>query len=99
MEARKVYHPPPIYKLWPIGEASEIGAGGPPPGLGLGAAWRPSGPTGFFSFLYLKKIKISKIYGGFEKFQNYTPVAPCLGDRGLSPPGWATGPKRKKNYI
>ena len=35
-----------------------------------------------FSFLYLKKIKISKIYGGFEKFQNYTPVAPCLGDRG-----------------
>jgi len=36
----------------------------------------------FFSFLYLKKIKISKIYGGFEKFQNYTPVAPCLGDRG-----------------
>jgi hypothetical protein len=37
---------------------------------------------GFFSFLYLKKIKISKIYGGFEKFQNYTPVAPCLGDRG-----------------
>jgi len=37
---------------------------------------------GFFSFLYLKKIKISKIYGRFEKFQNYTPVAPCLGDRG-----------------
>jgi len=30
---------------------------------------------GFFSFLYLKTIKISKIYGGFEKFQNYTPVA------------------------
>ena len=38
--------------------------------------------SGFFSILYLKKIKISKIYGGFEKFQNYTPVAPCLGDRG-----------------
>ena len=36
---------------------------------------------GFFSFLYFKKIRISKIYGGFEKFQNYTPVAPCLGDR------------------
>jgi len=36
----------------------------------------------FFHFLYLKKIKISKIYSGFEKFQNYTPVAPCLGDRG-----------------
>ena len=41
---------------------------------------------GFFSFLYLKKIKISKIYGGFEKFQNYTPVAPCLGDRGSVAP-------------
>ena len=38
-------------------------------------------PPGFFSFLYLKKIKISKIYGRFENFQNYTPVAPCLGDR------------------
>ena len=49
-----------------------------------------------FSFLYLKKIKISKIYGRFENFQNYTPAAPCLGDRGLSPTGWATGPKRKK---
>ena len=35
----------------------------------------------FFIFVF-KKIKISKIYGGFEKFQNYTPVAPCLGDRG-----------------
>ena len=34
----------------------------------------------FFHF-YIKKIKISKIYGGFEKFQNYTPVAPWLGDR------------------
>jgi len=35
----------------------------------------------FFIFIF-KKIKISKIYGRFEKFQNYTPVAPCLGDRG-----------------
>ena len=47
---------------------------------------RSSGPTVseariFFIFIF-KKIKISKIYGGFEKFQNYTPVAPCLGDRG-----------------
>ena len=42
--------------------------------------------SGFFSFLYLKKIKISKIYGGFEKFQNYTPVASCLGDKGACPP-------------
>ena len=50
----------------------------------------------FFSFLYLKKIKISKIYGGFEKFQNYTPVAPCLATGGLSPSGWATGHKCKK---
>jgi len=38
-------------------------------------------PGIFFIFVF-KKIKISKIYGGFEKFQNYTPVAPCLGDRG-----------------
>ena len=35
----------------------------------------------FFIFIF-KKIKISKIYGRFENFQNYTPVAPCLGDRG-----------------
>ena len=27
-----------------------------------------------FSFLYLKKNKISKIYVGFGKFQKYTPV-------------------------
>ena len=27
-----------------------------------------------FSFLYLKKIKISKIYVCFEKFQKYPPV-------------------------
>ena len=39
---------------------------------------------GFFSFLYLKKIKISKIYGGFEKFQNYTPVAPTGACRPLA---------------
>jgi len=37
---------------------------------------------GFFFIFVFKKIKILKIYGGFEKFQNYTPVAPCLGDRG-----------------
>ena len=34
-----------------------------------------------FSFLYLKKIKISKIYVRFEKFQKYTPVALWGGDR------------------
>jgi hypothetical protein len=28
-----------------------------------------------FSFLYLKKIRISKIYIRFGKFQKYTPVA------------------------
>ena len=55
---------------------------------GISRLGKESGPRGlyrrgggFFSFLYLKKIKISKIYSGFEKFQNYTPVAPCLGDR------------------
>ena len=62
----------------------------------------------FFIFIFKKKIKISKIYGRFENFQNYTPVenfqnytpvAPCLGDRGLSPTGWATGPKRKKKIT
>ena len=26
-------------------------------------------------------------------------LAPCLGDRGLSPPGWATGPKHKKKIT
>ena len=59
-------------------------------------AWRiHEQPRIFFIFIF-KKIKISKIYGRFEKFQNYTPVAPCLGDRGPVAPGWATGPKRKK---
>ena len=42
-----------------------------------------------FSFLYLKKIKISKIYVCFEKFQKY-PRAPYEGgDRG--PVAQATG--------
>ena len=69
---------------------------------------------GFFSFLYLKKIKISKIYGGFEKFQNYTPVArPLPGRQGPVAlwlgVAWATGACRplagrqdlnvKKKYI
>ena len=34
----------------------------------------------FFLF-YIKKIKISKIYVRFEKFQKYTPVAHARGDR------------------
>ena len=34
-----------------------------------------------FSFLYLKKIKILKIYVRFGKFQKYTPVALWGGDR------------------
>ena len=38
------------------------------PGKG-NAAWA------VFSFLYLKKIKISKIYVRFGNFQKYTPVA------------------------
>ena len=36
----------------------------------------------FFSFLYLKKIKISKLYVGFGKFQKYTPVALWGGRQG-----------------
>jgi len=39
------------------------------------------GKNAVFSFLYLKKIKISKIYVGFGKFQKYTPVALLGGDR------------------
>jgi len=51
-------------------------------------AWPASAPRGqqllprvlgrkraVFSFLYLKKNKILKIYVGFGKFQKYTPVA------------------------
>ena len=36
--------------------------------------------SGFFFFIF-KKIKISKIYVGFGKFQKYTPVALWGGDR------------------
>src|SRR6185437_14997753 len=32
-------------------------------------------PAAVFSFLYLKKNKISKLYVRFGKFQKYTPVA------------------------
>jgi len=39
-----------------------------------------SGDGGFFFFIF-KKIKISKIYVGFGKFQKYTPVALWGGDR------------------
>jgi len=35
---------------------------------------------GFFFFIF-KKIKISKIYVDFGKFQKYTPVALWGGDR------------------
>ena len=74
---------------------------GPAASAGAGPSW-PAGAESvdvdrgprrqardFFSFLYFKKNKISKIYGGFEKFQNYTPVAQA--------PAWATGHKCKKN--
>ena len=36
-----------------------------------------------FSFLYLKKIKISNIYVGFEKYQKY-PRSPPIGRQALS---------------
>ena len=39
--------------------------------------------SAFFSFLYLKKIKISKIYVRFEIFQNY-PRSPYGGRQALS---------------
>ena len=41
--------------------------------------------SGIFFIFVFKKNKISKIYGGFEKFQNYTPVAPCLGNGACRP--------------
>ena len=45
----------------------------------------------FFFFIF-KKIKISKIYVCFEKFQKWPPVARPRGDRVLSPKQWAIGP-------
>ena len=65
------------------GNPAELASPSPPSALPTAEPTNKNrGHAGFFSFLYLKKIKISKIYGGFEKFQNYTPVAPCLDDRG-----------------
>ena len=40
----------------------------------------PARNLAIFSFLYLKKIKISKIYVHFENFRNNTPVANPRGD-------------------
>jgi len=37
--------------------------------------WRIGGGSSGFFFFIFKKIKISKIYVGFGKFQKYTPVA------------------------
>ena len=47
------------------------------------AAGRAARPIAVFSFLYLKKIKISEIYVCFENFRKYTPVARPRGDRTL----------------
>ena len=44
--------------------------------LGIEEAAVDSLIDALFSFLYLKKIKISKIYVRFEKYQKYPPVAP-----------------------
>ena len=56
--------------------------------------WRPvwQGKNDDFFFIFIfKKIKISKIYGGFEKFQNYTRACrPLAGRQDLNV---------KKNYI
>ena len=68
-------------------EQEESGVRRPIPGgrVGLGGpdfryagaylAHPPGPPETVFSFLYFLKIKISKIYVGFEIFQKYTPVA------------------------
>jgi len=54
---------------------------------------------GFFSFLYLKKLKFQKYMAVSKNFKTIplSPLAWATG--GLSPFGWATGPKCKKNYI
>ena len=55
---------------------------GPPPQSSCGRHRVPP-PQALFSFLYLKKIKISKIYVRFEIFQNY-PRSPYGGRQALS---------------
>jgi len=51
-----------------------------PPSIALHPACQKTPTCGFFFFIF-KKIKISKIYIGFGKFQKYTPVALWGGDR------------------
>ena len=54
---------------------------------------------GFFSFLYLKKLKFQK-YMVVSKNFKIIPLSPLAwATGGLSSSGWATGPKCKKNYI
>ena len=65
--------------------AGDLGVAGGPGGLSA----RPARGGGFFFFIF-KKIKILKIYDGFEKFQNNTLSPPAWTTGGLSPPDWAT---------
>ena len=61
--------------------------------------WVRSATRGFFSFLYLKKSKFQKYMAVSKNFKTIplSPLAWATG--GLSPSGWARGPKCKKNYI
>ena len=58
-----------------------IQAGSSGPGHNQWVSTVPHWLRGIFFIFIFKKNKILKIYDGFEKFQNYTPVAPWLGDR------------------
>ena len=87
-------------------ERSEVVVG---PGLGKRAAREAllcenllgseSDLSGFFSFLYLKKLKFQK-YMAVSKNFKIIPLSPLAwATGGMSPSGWATGSKCKKNYI
>jgi len=59
----------PIFMMVCSGAQARRGNGG-------GRSEARAAPTaGLFSFLYVKKIKILKIYVCFQKFQKYIPVA------------------------
>ena len=54
------------------------------------------GRIGIFLFLYLKKIKFQNYMAVSKNFKTI-PLSPRTG--GLSPSGWATGPKCKKKIT
>ena len=80
---------PPRETSWAVGNRAPARSLTLARGIGFaGPIARPARPAAapdmrFFSFLYLKKIKISKIYVRFEIFQNY-PRSPYGGRQALS---------------